>query len=192
MQIEINKEIKETIKKFLDIAERTYYNWRKEGKPIIFLLEKYFTKEDLEEFLETSMIERLEPSKKDALLLIEKLKQYYKVGTDKELGDRINVAQTTISGWKQRNSVSAIRRKIYELGLNIDLDKKNYSSHKITEMEERISFLESIILEQNHINEETMAEYANVPIETIQDWKINKPELIATIIQSLIKKGEKQ
>ena len=192
MQIEINKEIKETIKKFLDIAERTYYNWRKEGKPIIFLLEKYFTKEDLEEFLETSMIERLEPSKKDALLLIEKLKQYYKVGTDKELGDRINVAQNTISGWKQRNSVSAIRRKIYELGLNIDLDKKNYSSHKITEMEERISFLESIILEQNHINEETMAEYANVPIETIQDWKINKPELIATIIQSLIKKGEKQ
>ncbi len=56
---------------------------------------------------------------------------------------------------------------------------------------ERISFLESIILEQKHINDNAMAEYANVPVETIEDWKKNKPELITTIIQSLIKQGDK-
>lgn len=56
--------------------------------------------------------------------LIEKLKQYYKVATSQELAEHIGVAQTTVSGWKQRNSVNAVRRKIYELGLDIDLDNK--------------------------------------------------------------------
>jgi len=52
--------MKNSIKKILDIADRTLYNWKKEGKPIVVLLEKYFTKEDLEEFLETGKIRRLE------------------------------------------------------------------------------------------------------------------------------------
>lgn len=37
-----------------------YYKWKKEGRPIINLLEKYFTKEDLAEFLETGKIEKME------------------------------------------------------------------------------------------------------------------------------------
>lgn len=41
-------------------AEGTYYKWKKEKRPIITLLEKYFTKEDLEEFLEYGTIEKLE------------------------------------------------------------------------------------------------------------------------------------
>ncbi len=48
--------MKESIKKVLDIADKTYYNWKKENRPIISLLEKYFTKEDLEEFLSTNKI----------------------------------------------------------------------------------------------------------------------------------------
>jgi len=63
----------------------------------------------------------------EASELINKLKKYYKVGTSQELGEKIGVAKTTISGWKQRNSVNAIRRKIYELGLPIDLDRNNPS-----------------------------------------------------------------
>ncbi len=41
-------------------SANTYYNWKKEKRPIISLLEKYFTKEDLEEFLEYSTVEKLE------------------------------------------------------------------------------------------------------------------------------------
>lgn len=63
--------------------------------------------------------------------LIEKLKQYYKVATSQELAEKIGVAQTTVSGWKQRNSVNAVRRKIYELGLDIDLDNKIPNESKI-------------------------------------------------------------
>ena len=52
--------MKSSIKKILDIADRTLYNWKKEQKPIVLLLEKYFTKEDLEEFLDTGEIRRFE------------------------------------------------------------------------------------------------------------------------------------
>jgi len=52
--------MKSSIKKILDIADRTLYNWKKEQKPIVLLLEKYFTKEDLEEFLDTGQIRRFE------------------------------------------------------------------------------------------------------------------------------------
>lgn len=58
----------------------------------------------------------------EASLLIEELKKHYKIGTLQELSDKLGVAQNTISGWKQRNSINAIKRKIYELGLEIDLD----------------------------------------------------------------------
>jgi hypothetical protein len=41
-------------------AEGTFYKWKREQRPIISLLEKYFTKEELEEFLRTGGIEKME------------------------------------------------------------------------------------------------------------------------------------
>jgi len=41
-------------------SQNTYYKWKKEERPIIIFLEKYFRKEDLEEFLETERIDKLE------------------------------------------------------------------------------------------------------------------------------------
>ena len=38
----------------------TFYSWKKEGRPIIKLLEKYFTREELEEFLENGKIKKFE------------------------------------------------------------------------------------------------------------------------------------
>ncbi len=52
--------MKNAIIKILNIADRTYYNWKSEGRPIISLLEKYFSSEDLEEYLQTGSISRLE------------------------------------------------------------------------------------------------------------------------------------
>ena len=38
----------------------TYYSWKKEKRPIIKLIEKYFTEEDLKEFINTGRISKLE------------------------------------------------------------------------------------------------------------------------------------
>ena len=52
--------MKNSMTKILDIAERTLFNWRKDNKPIVLLLEKYFTKEDLDEFLDSGKISKFE------------------------------------------------------------------------------------------------------------------------------------
>jgi len=51
--------MKEKICEILNISTASYYRWRKNRK-IIKMLEKYFSKEDLEEFLNTEKIDRLE------------------------------------------------------------------------------------------------------------------------------------
>lgn len=43
-----------------NISVNTYYLWKKQERPIVKLLEKYFLKEELEEFLETGEILKLE------------------------------------------------------------------------------------------------------------------------------------
>ena len=52
--------MKEAIKKVLSISDKSYYNYKEQRRPVILLLEKYFTKEDLNEFLETGKITKLE------------------------------------------------------------------------------------------------------------------------------------
>jgi hypothetical protein len=51
--------MKETICKILGISTTSYYRWRKE-RPIILLLETYFTKKDLLQFIEDGKIDKLE------------------------------------------------------------------------------------------------------------------------------------
>lgn len=51
--------MKETVVKVLGISVGSYYRWKKE-RFIIPLLEKYFSREDLEEFVETGRIEKFE------------------------------------------------------------------------------------------------------------------------------------
>lgn len=58
------------IGKILEMTSQGVGKWRKENRPIINLLEKYFTKEELEEFLKTEKINKLE--RLDELLEIEK------------------------------------------------------------------------------------------------------------------------
>lgn len=60
------------IAKILDMTPQGVGKWRKEQRPIISLLEKYFTKEECNEFLENRRIERLELIKN---LSIEEIKE---------------------------------------------------------------------------------------------------------------------
>lgn len=50
----------ELYSKLFNFSIPTYYNWKKESRPIIKLLEKYLTTSDLEEFLEKEKILKLD------------------------------------------------------------------------------------------------------------------------------------
>jgi len=57
--------IEQLMSKLFGFSTQTYFNWKKDSmskRPIITLLEKYFSKEELEEFLETGKISKLEQS----------------------------------------------------------------------------------------------------------------------------------
>ncbi len=51
---------KEIIEKFYETTEATYYRHKKQNRPVIMFIEKYFTEDDLIEFLETGKISKLE------------------------------------------------------------------------------------------------------------------------------------
>jgi uncharacterized protein YjcR len=53
----------------------------------------------------------------NAEYLIEQLLSYYKVTTISDLANKIGVSQQSISGWKSRNSISAIKTKCRKLGI---------------------------------------------------------------------------
>lgn len=49
--------------------------------------------------------------------LLEKLFEYFAVSSAAELSKKINTSQKTISNWKTRNSVNAVKKKCRELGI---------------------------------------------------------------------------
>lgn len=58
---------KEIIEKFYETTEATYYRHKKQNRPVIEFIEKYFTEDDLEEFLTTGKMTKLE-EKEDSYL----------------------------------------------------------------------------------------------------------------------------
>lgn len=44
----------------LGVSKNSYWNYKKQDRPIIAFLEKYFSKEEIEEFLETGSMQKLE------------------------------------------------------------------------------------------------------------------------------------
>ncbi|MCF6245070.1 MAG: helix-turn-helix domain containing protein [Sulfurovum sp.] len=49
--------------------------------------------------------------------LIEILMDYYNVSSNNELAIKLNMQPSSVSSWKNRNSVNAIKRKCRELGI---------------------------------------------------------------------------
>ncbi|MFW0695668.1 hypothetical protein ACN09X_04670 [Aliarcobacter butzleri] len=60
------------IAKLIGNTERTIFTWKKENRSIINFLEKYFSEEDLEEYLRTGKIDRLENPYNDKIDELEK------------------------------------------------------------------------------------------------------------------------
>ena len=60
-----------TVCEVLKISRSAYFKYKKEERPIISLLEKYFSQEDLEEFLNTKKISKLEGTQNSTIFLLE-------------------------------------------------------------------------------------------------------------------------
>ena len=58
--MEVTMTFKEVMAAIFSTAEGTFYKWKRENRPIISLLETYFNKEELEEFLKTGKISKME------------------------------------------------------------------------------------------------------------------------------------
>ena len=81
--------MRKQIVRMLGNTEKSYYRWKEEGRPIISFLEKYFTKEDLEEFLKTGIVSKLENTddKQISYMFIEYVKFNLKDKIDKIFAD---------------------------------------------------------------------------------------------------------
>ena len=53
----------------------------------------------------------------EAIFLIEKLLNYYNLTSLQKLAEKLNIKQSSLSSWKSRNSVNAIKKKCRELGI---------------------------------------------------------------------------
>ena len=67
----------EIYSKIFDISEKSYYRWKaKDHKTLVLLIEKYFSDKELEEFLNTGRIERLEIAQSNKYLINKSIKLY--------------------------------------------------------------------------------------------------------------------
>lgn len=53
----------------------------------------------------------------EAIFFIEKLLNYYSLSSLQELAEKLKIKQSSLSSWKSRNSVNAIKKKCRELGI---------------------------------------------------------------------------
>lgn len=49
--------------------------------------------------------------------IFEKLFNYFQTSTIRELSEKINMSESTVSKWRQRESINAIKKKCRELGI---------------------------------------------------------------------------
>ena len=108
-------------------------------------------------------------------VLIDKILDYYSVGTYSELANKINTTQQVISKWKQRNAVNAIKKRCRELGIYNEIFKDSKKQENTND---------SVIETKN--NEKNLSKYftalQSVAIAT------NKEDELIEDIKELIKK----
>jgi hypothetical protein len=109
--LKMNK--KEIIENLFQVSEKTYYNHKNAGRPIIDLIETYFTDSDLIEFLETNQISRFK-NIKNINIENEKLKQI-----SFSLFDSVFIDLVQISRMKIDRAMNLLLKENYNLDYNI-------------------------------------------------------------------------
>ncbi len=94
----------EIMTKLFDISRPTYYKWKKEKRPIVIFIEKYFSDEEILEFLKFDSIEQLDICKKKAPDFFKKI--HFKVdGLEKRIAilenERIKIKGIKHDQWSR-------------------------------------------------------------------------------------------
>lgn len=123
--------------------------------------------------------------------LIYDLYTYYNVDNNIELAEIIKTTPQTISNWKSRNSVGAIRKKCRELGIFKDIfgDVTTYYDFK-----ESKNKIKKGSLIDNSTNEDTSDEiqYEDIPVVILQELNtlFKREEITENIKKEFIEKFE--
>ena len=103
-------------------TRNTFYVWKRENRPIIKLIEKYFSNDNIKEFLETEKIKKFENDKKSLKELILEKKSNY------SLEERVELSLILLSGLDS-NATSELRKE-YLQEKNLEEKIKN---HKLSD-----------------------------------------------------------
>lgn len=95
----------------------------------------------------------------NAEFLINKLMEYYNLTTISELSEKIKIGQPAISKWKNKNSITPIKKKCQELGIYDEIFKDTQENSKKTELgnncdlSKYFTALQSVAIATNKENE---------------------------------------
>jgi len=91
----------------------------------------------------------------EAEITLEKLYQFYNVSSVNDLALKINISRQTITNWKARNSINAIKKKCRELNIyneifeNITIPKQddniNQTNHPLLNFQSEFKKLEQLV-----------------------------------------------
>ena len=103
----------------------------------------------------------------EAEFFIEKLLNLYKVSNVAELSNKIDTSQKTISNWKIRNSISAIKKRCRELGIYDEIFKdfqENILILNMSNIQKKLNIIETMIKDDKEL-EDKFNEYLKAFIE---------------------------
>lgn len=129
------------IMKLCSFSRNSYYVWKREGRPIIQFLEKYFSDEELEEFLEQGSIAKLDNFNNNKTITnIEVLNEVSSL-VKKQLEKKINldaIGMKTVFNLVEdylNNSNHTTNVKDFSIFYKSIADLQNYYAYDIVEIE---------------------------------------------------------
>ena len=115
-------------------------------------------------------------------LTIEKLLSFYQVYNISDLANKMKITQATISNWKNRNSINAIRKKCRELKIYENIfEKENENISQETNDSDDVinNVIEELKINMNH--EEIVYELKKISINKLID-RLTKFPIFSRII----------
>lgn len=133
----------DTVCKILKISRSAYFKYKKEGRPVIALLEQYCTKEDLEEFLKNKQIAKFEKNQDSFTLSLLEDSAYFSL--NEKLDQLFNI-------FGLPDITKSVPKKIFKKIL-IELKYDNISHENAKEfLLQRLKGYETSLSQLEHVN----------------------------------------
>lgn len=112
---------RDTFMKLLDISVNTYYLWRRQGRLVLNLFDKYFTKEDLEEFVTTGKIAKFDGVENSKLVNYIRESEIIKLLTKYKAED---LAHSLAKSLESAEVISGTSKRLHKTKIKYDFLKE--------------------------------------------------------------------